>query len=187
MMNYFQKRSFNLQSLIRSLTNCVRNFGSIVKTFTSKRISPQFAEKIMLALTSVNKCRYCALLHTSAALRNGCTQSEISAIFSFKLDNLKEDEIAAIAFAQNYAQNNAVVNRDDLKALISCYGKEKARDILNYIYAFYIGNLSGNTVDAFRSRLKRKPAENGSFLLEFLMYSLGFPVFSLILLNKYRK
>ncbi len=186
MLNYFQKRSFNFQSFKSSFTNAIRNFGGIMKTFRTKRISPQFSEKIMLALTSVNKCRYCALLHTSAALRSGCTQKEIESIFSFKLENLKEDEVAALSFAQNYAQNNAMVNREEIKGLLSCYGIEKTRDILNYIYMFYIGNLTGNTVDAFRSRLSGKPPENGSFLLEFFIFTFGFPLHRLLLLNKYR-
>jgi len=158
--------------------------GGIIKAFTSKRISPVFAEKIMLALTSVNKCRYCAILHTSAALRGGCSQSEIENIFAFNLEKVNQEEAPALAFAKNYAQNNAVVDRADLKGLVACYGKNKARDILNYIYAFYIGNLSGNTVDAFKSRLKGKPAENGSFFIEFLLYTFGFPVFKMILLRK---
>lgn len=184
MLNYYQKRSYTFSSFIRSLKNAIGNIGSIMGTFRTKRISSVFAEKIMLALTSVNKCRYCAILHTSAALRSGCSKSEIENIFSFNLDKVNQEEAPALAFAQNYAQNNAVIDREDLKGLISCYGKDKARDILNIIYMFYIGNLSGNTVDAFRSRLKGKPAENGSFFLEFLLYSLGFPIFKMILLRK---
>ncbi len=186
MMNYYQKRSFTFSTFINNLTKSFRNMGGIIKTMSSKRISRQFSEKIMLALTSVNKCRYCTLLHTSAALKVGCSSQEISDIFSFNIENLKEDEKIALVFAQTYAQNNTMVSREDLKCLVSYYGKEKAQDILNYIYMFYIGNLTGNTVDAFRSRLNGKPPENGSFLLEFLIYSLGFPLHKILMLKKFQ-
>ena len=49
-----------------------------------------------------------------------------------------------------------------------------------------MGNLLGNTLDAFESRLKGVPPEKGSFLFELFIYSLALP-FVLIFNKKYTK
>lgn len=40
-------------------------------TFTSGRISPAFRERILLAVTSVNRYRYCQWVHSDLAAANG--------------------------------------------------------------------------------------------------------------------
>ena len=49
-----------------------------------------------------------------------------------------------------------------------------------------MGNLFGNTIEAFGSRFKGKPPENGSLLFELFIYTFGWP-FILILNKKIKK
>jgi AhpD family alkylhydroperoxidase len=43
----------------------------LARALNRPRISPALREQIMLAVTSVNDCRYCNQGHTALALRNG--------------------------------------------------------------------------------------------------------------------
>ena len=43
-------------------------------------ISPDFRERLMLAVTAVNGCRYCSYAHTRAALKGGLSREEISGL-----------------------------------------------------------------------------------------------------------
>lgn len=173
----FQKRSYNFRGFIRDFAIAFRNLPKFMKAMRVKRISPKFSEHVMLAITAVNECRYCSWAHTRMALEMGCTSDEIKDILEFsEYGNCNEEELVALTFAQHYAETNRNPNREILKNFIRYYGKEKANDILNFIHTMTVANLIGNTVDAFESRMKGIPPENGGFFFEFLIYLLGLPV-----------
>ncbi|MHA1476495.1 MAG: hypothetical protein ACTSQ5_15080, partial [Promethearchaeota archaeon] len=46
-------------------------------------------------------------------------------------------------------------------------------DIINYCIMITIGNLLGNTVDAFNSRINGIQVVDGSFIFEFFVYLIG--------------
>lgn len=173
-IEYFKKRSYTFRQFILDTTNMVRNSRNIIKTMISKRLSSRFSERIMLAITAVNGCRYCSWVHSRAGLRSGSTPEEIQKIYSFDFDNFDKDEVIALVFAQHYAESNRKPTKEALHRLISYYGAERATDILNFIQIIYFSNMMGNTVDSFRSRLSRRPPEKGSAIFEFLVYTLGY-------------
>lgn len=177
----FQKRSFTFNSFSRALATVVRDARGIIQTFLSKRITRSFSEKIMMAVTSVNGCRYCSHVHTKMALENGCSPREIQEILAHDLHDCREDEVIALAFAQHYAETKDAPSKDAYQRMTKFYGRARARDILHYIQMITIGNLAGNTLDAFRSRLNGRPSENGSWFCEFLFYLIGAPIGFMIL------
>ncbi|MFX0101529.1 MAG: hypothetical protein ACFFCS_18280 [Candidatus Hodarchaeota archaeon] len=63
--------------------------------------------------------------------------------------------------------------RESIKRLGKYYGVKKARAIIHALDGIWIGNLTGNTLDAFKSRLKGIPPEKGSFLLELIVFVIG--------------
>ncbi len=75
----FKKRTYkNLKDLFSDLWFPVRN-RSQLKEITNKRlISHGFRERLMLAVTAVNGCRYCSYFHARQALKSGLTPEEIS-------------------------------------------------------------------------------------------------------------
>jgi hypothetical protein len=75
-----------------------------------------------------------------------------------------------------YAEQEGNITQDDLDTLKQYYGKKSAA-ILLAVMMINFGNLSGNTIDAFESRIYGNPPENGSLLLEFLIYFLGGRIF----------
>jgi AhpD family alkylhydroperoxidase len=170
---YFDKKSFNFKSFRFELRRFFRHKKKIFNTMKSNRIPRPFMERIMVAITAVNKCRYCSWLHTRMALENGSTVEELCNLMEFEFDGFCEDEIVALTFCQHYAESDRHPSRESIRRLIKHYGTQKARDIYHIISMIYFGNLIGNTADAFESRIYGKPAKNGSPLLEFLVYFLG--------------
>jgi len=71
--------------------------------------------------------------------------------------------------------------------LIKYYGLEKSKAILTYIYLIMVGNLTGNTIDAFEARLKGLNVSKGNLLFEFLLYILGFPIHRALIFKYNRK
>ncbi|MHA1647963.1 MAG: carboxymuconolactone decarboxylase family protein [Promethearchaeota archaeon] len=139
----------------------------------SKRISHEFSERIMLAVTTVNGCRYCEWGHTKMAIESGCTDKEIKNILNLDFQGLKKDEIIALAFAQHFAESKENSSKKALNKLVNEYGIQKAEDIINYCIMITVGNLLGNTVDAFDSRMNGIQVNYGSFFFEFLVYLIG--------------
>ncbi len=127
----------------------------------------------MMAVTGVNGCRYCSHVHTKMALESGCSPHEIQAILNQDLGQCREDEAIALAFAQHYAETKDTPSLDAFRRVRKYYGRERARDILHYIQMITIGNLAGNTLDAFRSRLSGHPVDNGPFFFEFVFFLIG--------------
>ncbi|MHA1560556.1 MAG: carboxymuconolactone decarboxylase family protein [Promethearchaeota archaeon] len=169
----FKKRIFTFRSFMKNMQLIIGNQKKFVNTMKSKRISSDFSERIMLAVTAVNGCRYCEWGHTKMAIESGCTDEEIKYILNLDFQGLKKDEITALAFAQHFAESKENPSKKAINNLVKEYGTQKAEDIINYCRMITMGNLLGNTVDAFDSRMKGIQVINGSFLFEFLVYMIG--------------
>ena len=130
----------------------------------------------MLAVTAVNKCRYCSWVHSRLSLQTGCMVAEIEAILASDFGNVDKGELVALAFAQHYAESRGKPDREAARKLLLAYGKEVASAIVTSIQAITIGNLTGNTLDAFQARLRGLHVEGGSPLLEFIVFLIGKPV-----------
>jgi AhpD family alkylhydroperoxidase len=172
---YFKKRSYTFRGFLRDFTRLIAKSFKIRDAMKSERINPQFRERIMLAVTAVNECKYCEWGHTKTALKHGCTEEEINEIMVHDFASCNQEELIALAFAQHYAETGGLPSDELKEKLLDFYGKEKSQDILLFIQMITMGNLLGNTLDAFESRRKGIPPEKGTFFFEFIVYALGFP------------
>ncbi|MHA1911790.1 MAG: carboxymuconolactone decarboxylase family protein, partial [Candidatus Kariarchaeaceae archaeon] len=119
---FFSKRSYNFRSFIFDLTNMLRNASELKETAKAERISKQFAENIMLACTAVNECVYCEWAHSKVALESGSSLQEIEQILALQFDNLPEDQVIALTFAQHFAESEGKPTKKALQKLGSYYG-----------------------------------------------------------------
>lgn len=165
----FSKRVYSPTSLLRDLRVIINHMDELRQARRSRRISPAFAEKIMLAVTQVNGCRYCSYGHSKAALAAGVSQRELAKLLKGELDEFPEDESVALTFAQHYAESCCQPDPIALQRLQETYGDKTAKDILAYIRMITFGNLYGNTFDAFLSRLRFRPAAGSSFTGELFV------------------
>lgn len=134
---------------------------------TDKRISKQLGEKISLAVTGVNKCRYCSWLHTKTALEKGLSRKEIEALLSAEFEGAGPNELSAILYAQHWADTNGDVDAEARQRVLDEYGAFKTSEIEAMIQAVYFGNLCSNTVVAFKEA-KAKGRERPVTLLTYI-------------------
>ncbi len=158
----FSRRIYTPGALWRDTRELMRHAYDLHLAARGGRVSRAFAEKIMLAVTAVNGCRYCSYAHTRAALQSGVSRREIELLLGGKVGHAAPEEAPALLFAQHYAESCGQPDPEILQKLISTYGPEHTRDILIYIRMIMWGNLIGNTFDALLSRLRGLPAEHSS-------------------------
>jgi hypothetical protein len=87
-------------------------------------------------------------------------------------------------FAKHYGESKRSPTKKEIKKLIKHFGKEESLNIMNFLHMVSVGNLMGNTVDAFESRLKGIPVKNGSILFEIFIYLIGGFVVKRIMIKK---
>lgn len=184
---YFSKRIYTPRSLIADLRDTLAHVDELRSAARSRRISRAFAEKIMLAVTAVNGCRYCSYGHAKSALASGVSQEEIDRILSGEIGHVGPQEAPALLFAQHYAESDGHPDPEAVQRLTETYGQERARDIQAYIRMITLGNLTGNTFDALLSRLRGRPARGSSLwseLATLALLALGMPFLALGMLVK---
>ncbi|MEA3439781.1 MAG: carboxymuconolactone decarboxylase family protein [Chloroflexota bacterium] len=162
----FNRRIYTPQTFRRDIAEVFTHMDELRDAHRSGRVSKVFSERIMLAVTNVNQCRYCSYGHTRAALAAGVPEEQIRNLMAGEFDKLPKDEVVALTFAQHYAESGGNPDPEALSRLVDTYGEATAQDILAYIRMITIGNLSGNTLDAFLSRLKFNPAPGSSLTQE---------------------
>jgi len=122
----------------------------------NKVISHDFMERLMLAVTSVNQCRYCSYFHTGQALKSGIDRDQISDLLAGEFSDCPQEQIPALLYAQHWADTDGHPDAEAVRKLEEIYGAEKAEVISLILHMIRIGNMSGNTLDYFRYRLSLK-------------------------------
>ena len=152
-MQGFKKRFYTPRSFFRDLREILARRSEIRETARSGRVSRAFAEKIMMAVTAVNGCRYCAYFHTRQALAEGVSQDEIASILALELDEFPPEEAVALAFAQHWAETGGQPDPEAERRFRETYGPQVSDDIVNWIRMITMGNLAGNSWDALLWRI----------------------------------
>lgn len=165
----FNKRTFTARSFVTMVRDVIRQRGDIQAAARGGRVSKAFAEKIMLAVTRVNGCRWCNYGHTQAALAAGVTDAEIQHLMAQDIGAFPEEEAVALAYAQHYAECKDNPDPAAWQRVVDYYGPEMARDIQAYIRMITMGNLYGNTFDALLARLQGQPSPESTLADELLV------------------
>jgi AhpD family alkylhydroperoxidase len=162
----FQKRTFTLAHFAASLRDVFRHMDDMRAAAENGAVDHAFAEKIMLAVTRVNGCRWCNYGHTQAALAAGVSETEIQQLMAQELGAFPEEEAVALAFAQHYAESGDQPDPAAWQRVVDFYGPEAANSIMAYIRMITFGNLYGNTFDALLARLQGNPSPDSTLIDE---------------------
>ena len=158
----FMKRFYSPRAFYRLLSDMLLNIQDMREARKAQRVSNQFSERIMMAVTEVNGCRYCSYFHTQVALKAGMDKGEIAQTLAGDFKDAPPDELAALYFAQHYAESGGDPHPEAVQCMRDTYGEVMTRDILAVIRAIMIGNAWGNMFDALRWRIKGKPSSESS-------------------------
>jgi AhpD family alkylhydroperoxidase len=149
-----QKRVFTLKVFARSVWYFVKNVRPINSSMRSKRIEEEFSERLMLAVTSVNQCRWCATFHTGTALKAGVDQEQIDMILKhFSIEKVADYEKPAMLYAIHFAESTQNPLSAKTQELIAIYGEQKAKDIEYILHIITFGNLIGNTLEHWSKKV----------------------------------
>lgn len=178
-MKTFNKRVFTPASFVKRFSLLALYLPVIIGSYIKPKISAALREKVMLAVTSVNDCRYCSWAHTRLALSKGVDINEVNNVLKnggTAADN--NSDAAAILFAQHYADTNGKVSKESLVELKRFFNNAQVREIMGHIHTIYIGNLSGNTFDALLLRFSGKDVkiEGSQLWFELVCALLSAPI-----------
>ncbi len=116
-------------------------------------IDAAFRERLMLAVTAVNGCRYCSFAHAKQALTEGIEADEIQALQDGVLENSPREELPALLYAQHWAETAGQVDPDARQSVVETYGEDTVDAIELALQTIQMGNLMGNTADYLLYRL----------------------------------
>lgn len=129
------------------------NRKQIRAALRNSAVSPAFRERLMLAVTSVNDCRYCSYYHTRLALQEGVSAEEAGRLLEGSVDNCPPQEGAALLYAQHWAESDGAPDRAAVQRIIADYGETTLHDIDILLRMIRMGNYLGNAVDNILERI----------------------------------
>jgi AhpD family alkylhydroperoxidase len=156
---------------IHSATTYYRVLDALVRAGIGALIRPrsigkQTTERLMLAVTQVNGCRYCSYLHTRLALRAGVEAEETRALMAGDLEAAPPSEHTALIFAQHMADAEGQPDAEAFDRVLAEYGPEATHEITTSIRAILVGNLYGIAFDSLLFRLRLRPVAGSSLWRE---------------------
>jgi AhpD family alkylhydroperoxidase len=110
-------------------------------------------QRLWLAVTHVNDCRYCFWVHTRLALRSGVPADEVDALCSGRITKSPPDERPALRYARKWAEREGRPDPKSRARLAGTYGEEKASGIESVLQLIRWANLTGNTWDLVLHRV----------------------------------
>jgi len=142
----FRKRHYNNpKDLFLDFYYPIRNMKRLKEA--NRLISAAFRERLMLAVTAVNRCRYCSYFHARQALQSGIESNEINRLLAGDVTGCPIEESVAVFYAQHWAESNAHPDPMAVQRLQQTYGDEKAGAINVLLHMIRLANLLGNTFD----------------------------------------
>jgi len=165
----FGKGLYSVQESYWILYKGIRTIKYMSRAKKNHELSPEFIERIMLAVTEVNECAVCSYAHTKMALEIGMSSEEIQNMLAGITDDIPADEAGAVMFAQYYADSRGKPSKESWDRIVELYGISTAKGILGAIRAIMIGNTFGIPWGSFINRFRGKPDKRSNILYEISM------------------
>jgi len=147
-MQPFRRRFYHKPSeLSRDLREIWRERGRVRALMKGKLIDAAFRERLMLAVTEVNRCRYCQYAHARMALIAGLAQSDVDSLVAGNLQGSPPEQVPALLYAQHWAETEADPDLAARRRVLEVYGSEQLGSIELSLRMIRVGNLIGNTWD----------------------------------------
>jgi len=179
MNNGFNKRIFNFGRFLKFSARMAASTPRLAAATCSGRVPRSLQEKILLSTTSVNKCIICARFASEAAFSEGVSRDEVLSLLNMDLEGAGgcgEDEIAALLYAQSYAETDGRPGGAAVERLHASYPAKKAGAIAVLTMKSHYYNLMGNTFSAFTSRMKGMKAPGSCLAFEIFFVLMTSPI-----------
>ena len=154
-MQMVAKRRYSVRDTYRITEQAVR--AVVRMTRAGVTCDQQFAERIRLAVTEVNGCELCAYGHAKFALEAGIDSEEVRELLGGVTQGVPEDQLAAVAFGQHYADTRGNPDQGAWDAIVAKYGEQQALCVLVATRTMMWGNAMGIPLSALRARFQGRP------------------------------
>lgn len=153
-MRGFRKRHYhNVSDLRHDLATLARERRRIKSSQGGAMIEKAFQERLMLAVTEVNGCRYCAYAHARIALSAGLSRSDVEALAAGDLEGSPPEQIPALLYARHWAETDGRPDLEARRRVLEIYGQDMTEAIELSMRVIRVANLAGNTWDYVLYRL----------------------------------
>jgi AhpD family alkylhydroperoxidase len=150
----FKRRIYgSVSELARDFAWPFRQRAQLRAAMRGDLVSHQFRERLMLAVTAVNQCRYCSYFHAREALSAGLSTDEIRQLNDGVIDDAPAEELPALLYAQHWAESNSRPDPIARARLVEIYGPQRSEAIETVLRMIRTGNLLGNSADYLLARL----------------------------------
>lgn len=147
-MNKFNRRIYrSLPHIVTDVWAIVSRRKEIRQVMHGDVIDRAFRERLMLAVTQVNGCRYCSYAHARMALTEGISAEEIHALGEGMFDGSPAAEIPALLYAQHWAEADGQPDPEVRLRAAEQYGDTVVKKMELVLQMIRMGNLLGNTWD----------------------------------------
>jgi len=173
----YDKPVWTLGGLLGELPGLPGHLARVAGTSVGHPISGQLRERIMLAVTAVNRCDYCRLAHTTFARSEGLADGEIQNILDGV--DLAQDpgESAALAYVRDLARRRFASRDEALWERLLRHYRDPQRDAIDSsARVINLANRFGNTFDAARERLSGRCENTEASALDLTVVSSLFAV-----------
>jgi len=116
-------------------------------------LEPAFRERLMLAVTAVNGCRYCSYYHARQALVVGISAEEAEGLATGVMDGCPAEQLPAVLYAQHWAESDGRPEPAARARIVELFGAPATEAIELALHTIRIGNMAGNTFDYVLYRL----------------------------------
>ncbi len=116
-------------------------------------VDRDFRRRLMLAVTSVNECRWCSWAHARGALKQGIPEGEVDTLLCGAVDGCPDEEGPALLYAIHWAETDGHIDPEAREVVVERYGEDRTEAIERALAAIRAGNLLGNSLDYVLFRL----------------------------------
>ena len=140
-------------AFLRDMGRLLRDLRRLRTLGGSTLVDRAFRERLMLTVTEVNRCRYCAYAHARMALSAGLTEGEIQELVAGELTGVPEDQVPAVLYAQHWAESDGEPDPAVRGRVEDTYGPDRIEAMEIYMRMMRVGNLGGNSLDRLLSKM----------------------------------
>ncbi len=161
----FAKRTYLSFEEVKADIRYMQEHGGEIRD-AMQLIDSALRERLMLAVTQVNGCRYCAQYHAKLALEEGLDNEEVARLLDGSFDDAPPEERTALLYAQHWADQRGDPDPEARARLVETYGEEKADAIDVLLQMIKMGNYMGNAWDYVLYRISGGRLGSGQFKTE---------------------
>jgi AhpD family alkylhydroperoxidase len=157
------KPIWTLRALAGVLPGLPGHLLRVAPTLAGRPISNALRERVMLAVSAENRCRYCQIAHGAMGQAAGESRTEIDAILAGDDSGLPTREALALAFARDLARRGFESRDEALWARLGeQFSDEERAAIESTAHTMNFANRFGNTFDEGLGRLRGEPGQAGA-------------------------